>query len=126
MLTRHMLPSSMSRGSRGSGRGGSNSWMSSTRHASWTSASTTALCWALLPGLPDGAIAVWWALAAFSLTRQRPRSHAAADLQVPQFLLEDMVERGEGALANLVCTQPRRIAAISVADRCAHHARRIT
>ena len=39
--------------------------------------------------------------------------------QIPQIILDDMIERGEGARCNIVCTQPRRIAAISVADRVA-------
>ncbi|XP_022922708.1 DExH-box ATP-dependent RNA helicase DExH7, chloroplastic [Cucurbita moschata] len=37
--------------------------------------------------------------------------------QVPQFILDDMIESGHGGLCNIVCTQPRRIAAISVAER---------
>ncbi|KAL2339337.1 hypothetical protein Fmac_013783 [Flemingia macrophylla] len=39
--------------------------------------------------------------------------------QVPQFILDDMIESGNGAYCNIVCTQPRRIAAISVAERVA-------
>ncbi|KAK6505909.1 ATP-dependent RNA helicase A [Arthrobotrys conoides] len=39
--------------------------------------------------------------------------------QVPQILLEDAVKGGEGALCNIICTQPRRIAATSVAQRVA-------
>lgn len=37
--------------------------------------------------------------------------------QVPQFILDDMIESGSGGHCNIVCTQPRRIAAISVAER---------
>ncbi|XP_066319770.1 DExH-box ATP-dependent RNA helicase DExH7, chloroplastic-like [Miscanthus floridulus] len=37
--------------------------------------------------------------------------------QVPQFILDDMIESELGGSCNLVCTQPRRIAAISVAER---------
>lgn len=37
--------------------------------------------------------------------------------QVPQFLLEAATLTGEGARCSVVCTQPRRIAAISVAER---------
>uniref|UniRef100_K3WEU5 RNA helicase n=1 Tax=Globisporangium ultimum (strain ATCC 200006 / CBS 805.95 / DAOM BR144) TaxID=431595 RepID=K3WEU5_GLOUD len=38
--------------------------------------------------------------------------------QVPQFLLEDTLLRQEcGATCNIVCTQPRRLAAISLAER---------
>ena len=39
--------------------------------------------------------------------------------QVPQFVLDDLVSRGEGAACNIVCTQPRRLAAMSVAQRVA-------
>ncbi|KAH9835555.1 P-loop containing nucleoside triphosphate hydrolase protein [Rhodofomes roseus] len=39
--------------------------------------------------------------------------------QIPQIILDNMIDRGEGAKCNIVCTQPRRIAAISVADRVA-------
>ncbi|KAF3452627.1 hypothetical protein FNV43_RR03060 [Rhamnella rubrinervis] len=39
--------------------------------------------------------------------------------QVPQFILDDMVESGFGGHCNIICTQPRRIAAISVAERVA-------
>ena len=39
--------------------------------------------------------------------------------QVPQILLEDAVSEGKGSSCNIVCTQPRRIAAISVAKRVA-------
>ncbi|XP_004300262.1 PREDICTED: ATP-dependent RNA helicase DHX36 [Fragaria vesca subsp. vesca] len=37
--------------------------------------------------------------------------------QVPQFILDDMIQSGRGGHCNIICTQPRRIAAISVADR---------
>jgi len=39
--------------------------------------------------------------------------------QVPQILLEEAIGRGQGATCNIVCTQPRRIAAVSVARRVA-------
>ncbi|CAE6412163.1 unnamed protein product, partial [Rhizoctonia solani] len=39
--------------------------------------------------------------------------------QVPQLILDEMIERGKGSRCNIVCTQPRRIAAISVAERVA-------
>ena len=39
--------------------------------------------------------------------------------QVPQILLEDAISKGRGSSCNIVCTQPRRIAAISVAKRVA-------
>lgn len=39
--------------------------------------------------------------------------------QVPQILLEDAIDNDMGAACNIVCTQPRRIAATSVASRVA-------
>lgn len=39
--------------------------------------------------------------------------------QIPQFLYEFMCEEGHGSSANIVCTQPRRLAATSVALRVA-------
>uniref|UniRef100_A0A8C6YKZ0 RNA helicase n=1 Tax=Nothoprocta perdicaria TaxID=30464 RepID=A0A8C6YKZ0_NOTPE len=39
--------------------------------------------------------------------------------QVTQFILDDYIERGVGSTCRIVCTQPRRISAISVAERVA-------
>ncbi|XP_074654331.1 ATP-dependent DNA/RNA helicase DHX36-like isoform X2 [Tubulanus polymorphus] len=39
--------------------------------------------------------------------------------QVSQFILDDFIKRGEGSLCKVICTQPRRISAISVAERVA-------
>ncbi|ESK86655.1 deah box polypeptide 36 [Moniliophthora roreri MCA 2997] len=39
--------------------------------------------------------------------------------QVPQIILDSFIGRGEGARCNILCTQPRRLAALSVADRVA-------
>ena len=39
--------------------------------------------------------------------------------QVPQLILDDYIDRGQGAHCNIICTQPRRLAALSVADRIA-------
>ncbi|KAL6494488.1 hypothetical protein OROGR_031288 [Orobanche gracilis] len=39
--------------------------------------------------------------------------------QVPQYILDNMIEAGCGGRCNIICTQPRRIAAISVAERVA-------
>ncbi|KZF22803.1 P-loop containing nucleoside triphosphate hydrolase protein [Xylona heveae TC161] len=39
--------------------------------------------------------------------------------QTPQIVLDDAISRGEGAQCNIICTQPRRIAATSVARRVA-------
>uniref|UniRef100_A0A3Q3GD52 ATP-dependent DNA/RNA helicase DHX36 n=1 Tax=Labrus bergylta TaxID=56723 RepID=A0A3Q3GD52_9LABR len=37
--------------------------------------------------------------------------------QVTQFILDDYINRGMGSMCRVVCTQPRRISAISVAER---------
>ncbi|CAM6128719.1 unnamed protein product [Calypogeia fissa] len=37
--------------------------------------------------------------------------------QVPQYVLEDYIEKGKGAICNVICTQPRRLSAIGLADR---------
>lgn len=39
--------------------------------------------------------------------------------QVPQYLLEDYIDRGLGCSCNIICTQPRRVSAIGLADRVA-------
>ncbi len=39
--------------------------------------------------------------------------------QVPQFVLDDLLHRGLGSQTKVICTQPRRISAISVAERVA-------
>ncbi|GFR70434.1 ATP-dependent RNA helicase DHX36 [Elysia marginata] len=39
--------------------------------------------------------------------------------QVPQFILDRYIERGVGSQCRIICTQPRRISAISVAERVA-------
>ncbi|XP_008298318.1 ATP-dependent DNA/RNA helicase DHX36 [Stegastes partitus] len=39
--------------------------------------------------------------------------------QVTQFILDDHINRGTGSTCRVVCTQPRRISAISVAERVA-------
>uniref|UniRef100_A0A3B5LWD9 ATP-dependent DNA/RNA helicase DHX36 n=1 Tax=Xiphophorus couchianus TaxID=32473 RepID=A0A3B5LWD9_9TELE len=39
--------------------------------------------------------------------------------QVTQFILDDHIRRGRGSTCRVVCTQPRRISAISVAERVA-------
>ncbi|KAM7353368.1 ATP-dependent RNA helicase Rhau [Cochliomyia hominivorax] len=40
--------------------------------------------------------------------------------QVPQILLDEFIKEGRGAECRIVCTQPRRISAISVAERVAY------
>merc|ERR550534_2240860 len=37
--------------------------------------------------------------------------------QVPQFILDDAILKGKGSSCNIVCTQPRRISAVGLADR---------
>ena len=37
--------------------------------------------------------------------------------QVCQYILDDWVSSGQGSYCNIICTQPRRISAVSVADR---------
>ncbi|KAG0570050.1 hypothetical protein KC19_6G135700 [Ceratodon purpureus] len=39
--------------------------------------------------------------------------------QLPQFVLEEEIEAGRGSECNIICTQPRRISAMSVAARVA-------
>lgn len=39
--------------------------------------------------------------------------------QIPQIIFDDYIRRGDGAKCNIFCTQPRRIAAMSVAQRVA-------
>lgn len=39
--------------------------------------------------------------------------------QLPQYILESETEAGRGAVCNIICTQPRRISAMSVAERVA-------
>ncbi|KAK6134232.1 hypothetical protein DH2020_032037 [Rehmannia glutinosa] len=39
--------------------------------------------------------------------------------QIPQFILESEIDSMRGAMCNIICTQPRRISAISVSERIA-------
>ncbi|KAF3789490.1 DExH-box ATP-dependent RNA helicase [Nymphaea thermarum] len=39
--------------------------------------------------------------------------------QLPQYILESEIESGRGAFCNIICTQPRRISAMAVAERVA-------
>ena len=39
--------------------------------------------------------------------------------QVAQFILDDQIFKGNGSITNILCTQPRRISAVSVAERVA-------
>mgnify|MGYP001199540767 FL=1 len=40
--------------------------------------------------------------------------------QVCQYILDDYISSGQGAYCNIICTQPRRISAVSVSDRVAN------
>ena len=42
-----------------------------------------------------------------------------SNTQVPQFILNDWIAQGRGAECSIICTQPRRISAIGVAERVA-------
>ncbi|CAN7026726.1 hypothetical protein IGI04_025049 [Brassica rapa subsp. trilocularis] len=39
--------------------------------------------------------------------------------QIPQFILESEIEANRGALCSIICTQPRKISAVSVSERVA-------
>jgi ATP-dependent RNA helicase DHX36 len=39
--------------------------------------------------------------------------------QLPQYILESEIEAARGAVCNIICTQPRRISAMSVSERVA-------
>ncbi|XP_064642918.1 ATP-dependent DNA/RNA helicase DHX36-like [Lineus longissimus] len=39
--------------------------------------------------------------------------------QVPQFILDEFIRKGQGSQCHIICTQPRRISAVSVAQRVA-------
>lgn len=45
--------------------------------------------------------------------------YAGKTTQICQYILEDYISSGSGALCNIVVTQPRRISAISVSERVA-------
>lgn len=40
--------------------------------------------------------------------------------QVPQFIMDSFIERGEASKCNMIVTEPRRISAITLAERIAH------
>ena len=49
----------------------------------------------------------------------RSKNLQGKSTQCPQYILEDAISDGRGAATRIVVTQPRRIAAISVAERIA-------
>ncbi|KAI0275281.1 P-loop containing nucleoside triphosphate hydrolase protein [Gloeopeniophorella convolvens] len=51
------------------------------------------------------------------------RTGSGKTTQLPQFILDSLIESGQGSSANILITQPRRISAISVAARV--HAERL-
>ena len=59
------------------------------------------------------------AVAANQVTIVAGETGCGKTTQLPQFILDDAIARGEGARTNLICTQPRRISATSVATRVA-------
>ena len=52
-------------------------------------------------------------------TRAAPfgRAGCGKSTQIPQFILDEALDAGRAAGINIVCTQPRRVAAIGVAER---------
>ncbi|KAJ8028636.1 ATP-dependent RNA helicase A protein [Holothuria leucospilota] len=50
----------------------------------------------------------------------RGKTGCGKTTQVPQFILDSYIKDGRGAYCNIVVTQPRRISAISIAERVAH------
>lgn len=55
-----------------------------------------------------------------SVTIIRGNTGCGKTTQVCQFILDDYIRSGQGAHCNIVVTQPRRISAVSVADRVAN------
>ena len=60
-----------------------------------------------MPDMPTGVLADMECIVAGKTT------------QVPQYILDKMLSQGRGAECNILCTQPRRISAISIAQRIA-------
>lgn len=50
----------------------------------------------------------------------RGKTGCGKTTQVCQFILDDYIQSGQGAYCNIIVTQPRRISAVSVADRVAN------
>ena len=53
------------------------------------------------------------------MRRMNSAHDGEAVVQVPQFILEDSIANGSGAATNIICTQPRRLPAVALANRVA-------
>eukprot|EP00850_Spirogloea_muscicola_P006660 SM000032S12044 [mRNA] locus=s32:111779:119402:- [translate_table: standard] len=85
-------------------------WMSAPRHASLRAQR------AKLPAVKERS-AVIQAVEAGLVTIICGQTGCGKSTQVPQYILENAIEQGGGASCNIVCTQPRRLSAVGVADR---------
>ena len=54
-----------------------------------------------------------------TVTLIRGNTGCGKTTQVCQYILDDWISSGQGAFCNILCTEPRRISAVSVADRVA-------
>lgn len=63
--------------------------------------------------------AILEAVAAHQVVVVEGETGSGKTTQLPQFILDDWSARGKGGECNIVCTQPRRISAIGVAERVA-------
>ncbi|WEW61264.1 Putative ATP-dependent RNA helicase ucp12 [Emydomyces testavorans] len=61
--------------------------------------------------------AIVQAVNAYQVTIISGETGSGKSTQSVQFLLDDMIRRDLGSAANIVCTQPRRISALGLADR---------
>ena len=70
----------------------------------------------LLPAWPlqDAIVA---AVNAHQVTIISGETGSGKSTQAVQFILDDMIQRKRGSAANIICTQPRRISTLSLADR---------
>ncbi|KAI8868250.1 P-loop containing nucleoside triphosphate hydrolase protein, partial [Ramicandelaber brevisporus] len=59
------------------------------------------------------------AIQSHPVTIIRGATGSGKSTQGPQYILESMIRNGKGSDANIICTQPRRVAAIGVAERVA-------
>jgi ATP-dependent RNA helicase DHX57 len=56
-------------------------------------------------------------LSSFLLINVSFKSISGKSTQAPQYILENMIETKRGSMCNIICTQPRRISATSLAER---------